>query len=171
MAILPEIYSAIYVRFLYLDTLLIPLLIYDWVNLVRIHKITALGVLLIGLLQVGIVVGWESPAWHRFWFNAISPFVEKVVEVKLKDAQADLLVGDYEGKPVGKMTIIRDNGTLYLQLNDQEKQAMGARSETELFVKTVNVQFSFMKGADGRVTKAIFHQGGQTFEMPKLNQP
>jgi hypothetical protein len=60
--------------FIYLDLLLIPLFIYDWVILKRIHKITWLGSLLIIVEQVSYFIISGSPAWHSFWFNLFNKF-------------------------------------------------------------------------------------------------
>jgi hypothetical protein len=167
MPFLPGIATVLFPRFLYLDALLLPLLLYDWLTLQRIHKITWLGALFIGVLQVGIVVGWESPAWHRFWFNGISPFVEKVVEVKLNNVQAELLVGDY-GDKKWHMTVSREGGKLYLKLPDQPKWELGATAATKLFVRTINWKLIFVKGADGQVTKVINDQINIVWEAQRL---
>ncbi|QMU28148.1 hypothetical protein [Adhaeribacter radiodurans] len=164
---LPGIHMALFPRFLYLDALLIPLFFYDWLTLRRIHKTTWLGTLFIVLLQVGIVMGWESPAWHRFWFNSISPFVEQVVEVKLNDVQADLLVGDY-GDKNWHMTINREDNKLYLKLPEQPKWELGATSDTKLFVRTINWKLLFVKGADGQVTKVVNDQIAFVWEVKRL---
>lgn len=164
---LPGIQAGVFPRFLYLDALLIPLFIYDWMILRRIHKITGLGLLLIGSLQVGIVLGWESPAWHQFWFNRIAPFVEKVVEVKLSDEQSDPLLGDY-GDKTWHMTLSRVDGKLYLQLPGQPRLELGAISDTKLFVRTINWKLLFVKEPDGRVTKVINDQISIVWEAKRL---
>jgi hypothetical protein len=60
--------------FIYLDVLLIPLFIYDWIILKRIHKITWLGFLLIIIEQVSYLIMLGSPSWHNFWFNLFNKF-------------------------------------------------------------------------------------------------
>jgi hypothetical protein len=47
----------------------------------------------------------------------------------------------------------------------------GSTSNTEFFLRMINAQPTFVKGADGKVTKVVLHQRGQTCEMPKMNQP
>ncbi len=96
--------------------------------------------------------------------------MEKVVEVKLSDAQSDPLLGDYEGT-IGKISISRDSGRVYLQFNGQEKQEMGARSETELFLKAETMNFSFVKGPNGKVTEITAKQIGRIYKMVRLKQP
>ena len=69
---LPGIRSAFAVRFYYLDALVMLLCIYDLIMLRRIHKVTAIGALIIVIAQVTVVQLWGSPAWHRFWFTLIN---------------------------------------------------------------------------------------------------
>lgn len=71
---LPGLHTALYVRFFYLDALLILLFIYDWITLKRIHEVTWIGTLLYGVSQATVTLVWGSPAWHNFWFNLISEF-------------------------------------------------------------------------------------------------
>ncbi|QHT71671.1 hypothetical protein GXP67_35885 [Rhodocytophaga rosea] len=167
---LPGINTFIFIRFLYLDLLLVPLLIYDYFTLKRIHQITWIGAICIGLVQAGNVIGVESRAWHQFWFNAISPFVEKVVEVQLTDKQAALLVGDY-GDKNWHMTISQESGKLYLQLPTLPKRELGATSSTRLFVRTINWKLNFIIGTDGQVTKIINDQIAIEWEAKRIKQP
>jgi hypothetical protein len=71
---LPGLHTALYIRFFYLDALLIPLFIYDWIILKRIHKVTWIGILLYVASQVTVTMAWGSRAWHNFWFNLMSEF-------------------------------------------------------------------------------------------------
>lgn len=71
---LPGLHTALYIRFFYLDALLIPLFIYDWITLKRIHKVTWIGTLLCVVSQVTVTMTWGSPAWHNFWFNLMNEF-------------------------------------------------------------------------------------------------
>ena len=71
---LPGLHMALYTRFFYLDALLIPLFIYDWFILKRIHKVTWTGTLIYIVSQVTVVMAWGSLAWHNFWFNLMNEF-------------------------------------------------------------------------------------------------
>ncbi|HEX6226860.1 MAG TPA: hypothetical protein VFZ52_20725 [Chryseolinea sp.] len=71
---LPGLHTALYIRFFYLDALLILLYIYDWFILKRIHKVTWIGSLLYIISQVIVTMTWGSPAWHNFWFNLMNGF-------------------------------------------------------------------------------------------------
>lgn len=167
IAWLPGLQSAYFVRFLYLDTLLIPLLIFDLVTLQRVHKWTMAGGACVILFQLIVVTAGASPAWHRFAYNALTPFVKRLPEIRLSEAQMELLVGEYGGKD-WKMTVSREGGTVYLQLPTLPKWELGANSDTELFVRTVNWQLSFIKNPEGVVTKLVNRQPQTApWEMPK----
>jgi hypothetical protein len=100
-----------------------------------------------------------------------APRLADVTEIKLEEARTESLLGDFDFKPVGKMTISRAGGRLYAQLTGQPKLELGATTDTEFFVRMVNAQLTFVRGADGKVTKIVLHQGGQNYEMPKIEQP
>jgi hypothetical protein len=98
-----------------------------------------------------------SAAWHRFAYNALTPFVERLPEVQLSETQIEPLLGNYGGKD-WQMTVSHEGHTLYLQLPTLPKWELGAHSETQLFVRTINWQLSFSKDSDGTVTKVINKQ-------------
>lgn len=153
--------------FMYLDILLIPIFLYDIITLKRIHKITLLGTAVIIFLQVIVSNTYDLPAWHRFWFKATAPLMEKVVEINLSNTESTPLLGNYESA-LGNITISRNNGKLYVQFNGEEKQELGATSATQLHLKGETMNFFFVKGADGKVTSAEARQIGRIFKMSKM---
>ena len=66
------------------------------------------------------------------------------------------------------MTVTREGKLLFAQLSGQPKFEIFPRSETEFFWKVVDAQVTFVKDEKGKVTKAIHHQGGRTFDAPKM---
>jgi hypothetical protein len=164
---LPRLENGLFSNFAYLDALLIPLLIYDFLSVGRIHKITWLGSACLVAAQLLVGTVWESSAWHRFWFNRFAPFVEQVVEIKLSDAQIDLLLGDY-GDQNWHMTLRREEGKLYLKLPDIPRLEAGAVSENELFLRTTTWKLFFERDAHGRVTKVVNKQGAKTWEAARI---
>ncbi|MPR37204.1 hypothetical protein [Salmonirosea aquatica] len=164
---LPGLQTAVFVRFIYLDILLIPLFIYDWLSLRRFHLITWVGTLLIVIFQTSITLSWGSPGWHHFWYAAITPFVERVPEIELADVKTDLLLGNY-GDQKWHLTVSREAGKLYLQLPGNPKWELGAASETDLFLKADNWKLHFVKGPDGKVTKLVNDQIFKVWEVPRM---
>ena len=164
---LPGLYSAFYVRFIYLDALVIALFIYDWISLRRIHKISLIGLGIIVALQTTVTQSIGSTAWHQFWYNRFAPFVEKPVETRLTDEQISPLLGKY-GDKTWHMTVSREGNRLYLKLPDQPRWELGATADTILFVRTMVWKLSFVKKADGSVAKVINTQGPLIWKATKL---
>jgi hypothetical protein len=93
--------------------------------------------------------------------------LEDVEAVKVDPAVYDAYVGRYSyGAAV--MTVTREGDRLFAELTGQPKFEIFPKSETEFFWKVVNAQVTFVKGPDGKVTKAVHRQGGQTFDAPRL---
>jgi hypothetical protein len=164
---LPGLNAALYVRFIYLDVLLIPLFIYDFLTLKRLHKITMIGTVWIVVFQFAVTMAWGSPAWNKIAFNVFTPFMEQPVEIKLSNAQIEPVLG-YYGDKKWKMAVFRDGGKVYLKLPDQPKFEMTSVSETEWFLKVTTWRISFIKSADGRVTKMINKLPNQTWEAHRM---
>lgn len=159
-----------YIYFMYMDALLIPLFIYDAVTLRRIHRITWFGSAFIIAAQLGVWSLWASPAWHKFWFNLTAPFTEKIIETKLTDTQTEPLLGKY-GWENWNLSVNREADRLFFQFTGQDRQEMGAVSETEFFPRTDIGTYSFVKDANGAVAKVVYHAGSRTQELPRMKQP
>lgn len=167
---LPGLNLAIYVRFIYLDLLLIPLVLYDLLTVKRIHKITLIGAACFILAQTAVTFAAGTPTWHKLAFSVFVPFMKMPVEIKLTDAQIEPLVG-YYGTADWKMNIFREGGKVYMLLPGQSKFEMGAISETEWFLKITSWHVFFIKSADGNVTKIINKQPAITWEVARYKQP
>jgi CubicO group peptidase (beta-lactamase class C family) len=79
----------------------------------------------------------------------------------------DALVGRYD-YGVGVMTVTKVGQHLYAQLGGQPRVEIFPKSDTEFFWKVVDAQVTFVKDSQGKVTKAVHHQGGQTINAPRL---
>jgi len=164
---LPALHAALFIRFIYLDALLIPLFIYDLLILKHIHKITMIGIACIVFLQFSVTMVWGSPAWNKLAYSLFMPFMEHRVEIKLTDVQTDPVLG-YYGDKKWKIAVIRTGGKVYLQLPDVPKFEMAAISETEWFLKTTTWRISFIKSPDGSITKIVNKQPNVTWELPRF---
>jgi hypothetical protein len=94
--------------------------------------------------------------------------VEDVQEVKVDPAQLDAPLGKYDYGHGAILTVTREGNQLFAQLTGQPKLEIYPRSPTEFFWKIVAAEVTFVKDDQGKVTKAIHHQGGQTIEAPKI---
>ncbi len=79
----------------------------------------------------------------------------------------DAVVGRYDyGGAI--LTVRRKDHHLYAQLTGQPKFEIFPKFPTEFFWKVVDAQVTFVKDEQGKVTKAIHHQSGQTIEVPRI---
>jgi CubicO group peptidase (beta-lactamase class C family) len=69
--------------------------------------------------------------------------------------------GTYEVSPDFKITMTVEGTQLMTQATGQPKFPLFAESETKFFLKVVDAQVEFIRGADGAVTHLILHQGGR----------
>jgi CubicO group peptidase (beta-lactamase class C family) len=88
--------------------------------------------------------------------------------VKLTSDQLDGMLGQYRYGPGTVMIFSRDGTQLFAQLTDQAKFPIFPISETEFGWHIVKAKVEFVKGKDGKVTKAVHHQNGGTINAPKI---
>jgi len=87
--------------------------------------------------------------------------------VKLTPEQLEAFVGQYQYGPA-VMTISRDDTQLLAQLTGQPRFPIFPKSATEFEWRIVKASVRFVKGDDGKVTKAVHTQNGTTFDAPRL---
>ncbi|MDP3072319.1 MAG: serine hydrolase [Opitutaceae bacterium] len=89
-------------------------------------------------------------------------------EVKRTVAELDAILGQYRYGPSAVMTVTRDGDAVFAQLTGQPRLSIYPKSATDYEWRVVAAKVSFAKDAEGKVTKAIHTQNGQTFEAPKI---
>jgi len=88
--------------------------------------------------------------------------------VTLAPEALERFVGRYDyGNAV--LTVTREGERLYAQLSGQPRFEIFASSPNEFFWKVVEARVTFVE-EDGRVVKAVHHQGGGTLEAPRLEE-
>jgi beta-lactamase regulating signal transducer with metallopeptidase domain len=108
-------------------------------------------------------------AMHHQGGNTI--IAQKLTDIpiaKIVPAVFDAYVGSYKvaGASV-TLTVSREADRYFVQLTGQPKLEVLPKSETEFFLKEVNAQLTFVKGADGKANKVINQQAGQKFEFSR----
>ncbi len=88
--------------------------------------------------------------------------------VKLTAEQIEPYVGEYQYGPNAVLTTTRDGTQLYAQLTGQPKFPIFPKSETEFEWRVVAAKVQFVKGNDGKVSKAVHSQNGASFDAPKV---
>jgi len=106
---------------------------------------------------------------HQNGHTINAPKLEQPKEAKVDPASYDPLLGKYdygEGKSV--LTVTRDGDRLFAQLTGQSKYQIFPKSTNDFFWKIVDAQVTFVRDKHGKVTKAIHHQNGNTFDAPRI---
>jgi hypothetical protein len=75
--------------------------------------------------------------------------------------------GTYTLAPNFDLVITVENGQLITQATGQGKIPLFAESETKFFPTAIDAEVEFVKGADGKVTALILHQGDHEMKAPK----
>lgn len=84
--------------------------------------------------------------------------IRKVIAVD--PAVLQTYVGSYEFSPQFKIDITLDGGQLNAQATGQDKFLIFPESETKFFLRVVDAQVEFVKGANGQIEKMILYQNG-----------
>ncbi len=83
--------------------------------------------------------------------------------VAVASSVLDKYAGQYQAQfPPTSYTITNENGKLMVVESGSPKAELFAESETDFFLKTFDIQFKFVKDANGVVTGFIVHQGDST---------
>lgn len=102
-------------------------------------------------------------------FGAAFEFPKERKEIQVAAQTLEKYVGDYELAPNLVLTVTLENGKLMGQAPTRPKFEIYAETETDFFVKAINAQITFVKEADGTVTKLIWRQGGGGgIQAPKI---
>ena len=60
--------------FMFLDLLVLPLFVFDWITLKRVHRVTWMALPMLIGAQAAVLATFGSPAWHSFWFGLVSKY-------------------------------------------------------------------------------------------------
>jgi hypothetical protein len=121
--------------------------------------------------RVGVVVLTNSPeSIDDIGFHLLDParpLVPVRSAVTLPPAALDEYVGSYPLAPTFVLTVTRDGDRLMVQATGQPAVRIWASARDEFFLKVVDAQISFTRGADGRIDALILHQGGRDQRAPR----
>jgi CubicO group peptidase (beta-lactamase class C family) len=99
-------------------------------------------------------------------FNALKLSDKDYPVVSLK--ALDAIVGQYQYGPQTVLTVTRQGDQLYADITGQPEAPIFPKSDHEFFWKVVPASVEFVRGPDGKITSAIHHQNGITFNAPRL---
>lgn len=87
---------------------------------------------------------------------------------KVDPAVYDAYVGEYALNPRMSILIVREGDQLFAQATGQPRLELFPASETDFFLKEVDAQMIFSRGADGKADKLVLHQGGKETPAPRV---
>ena len=90
--------------------------------------------------------------------------VETRSEARVEPASFDALAGTYQLAPGFDLRVWRDGSRFLSQATGQAAVEIYPESETRYFLKVVDAQLDFVKGADGRAEQLVLTQSGR--KMP-----
>ena len=91
---------------------------------------------------------------------------EKIAEIS--PAILDNYTGKYQYKPDIILTITKENTKLFGQPTGQSKLELAPLSETDFIIKEINAKLSFVKDANGKVSKIKLNLNGVESELPRI---
>ncbi|OYU56628.1 MAG: serine hydrolase [Chitinophagaceae bacterium BSSC1] len=105
----------------------------------------------------GLSIPWE---WEGY-----TPFRQTA---KLSEEVLEQYVGDYDGKL--KATIILEDGKLKVSSKtvNMPKTNLYPINDHRFFLKIMETELDFIKGADGKVTKVLLDDEGEKYELKKV---
>ena len=121
--------------------------------------------------RVGVVVLTNSPEniddIGLYLLDPTRPLAPVRTAVTLPPAVLDEYVGSYPLAPTFVIAVTREGDRLMLQATGQPAVRIWASAPDEFFLKVVDAQISFTRGADGKVDALILHQGGRDQRAPR----
>jgi CubicO group peptidase (beta-lactamase class C family) len=89
------------------------------------------------------------------------PLPGERAEVKVDPALFDAFLGTYNLFPGFDLVITREGDRLFAQATGQGKLELHPAGETTYFLREVEAEISFVRGADGKVDGLVLDQGGR----------
>jgi hypothetical protein len=96
------------------------------------------------------------------------PGISKKTAIKMDPALYDQFAGDYQYKPGRMVHVTKENNRLFVQLTGNPKAEVFPESPNRFFVKVIDGDFTFVKGADGKVTAVIFRHGNRRMRANRV---
>jgi hypothetical protein len=91
------------------------------------------------------------------------------VDKTVDPAVYDDYVGRYDYGNEGVMAVTREGGQLFAKLAGQRWSEIFPYAKDEFFWEVVDVQITFVRDNQGKVSGGIHHQDGQTQNVPKID--
>jgi nitroreductase len=130
------------------------------------------------ITPIGIPEEWpEAPAKKPLQefaiFEKLIQGVNYVVPIKRKTIKLDPkiydeYVGRYKLNEEVAIMVTKEDSRLFVQATGQAKIEIFPEKKDEFFLKVADIQISFVRSEEGRVTELIIHQGGRDTPAKKI---
>lgn len=87
---------------------------------------------------------------------------------KVDPALYDAYTGKYEMRPGFVIAVTREGDQIFGQPTGQSKAELFPESETRFFLKVVDAEVEFVRGADGKAIELVLHQGGRDIKGRRI---
>ena len=98
----------------------------------------------------------------RLYFGEDVKGREKYTGITLTETELDAFTGTYELAPAFRIKVKREGAQLIAQATNQPAFPVTPYAANKFFVKVVDAQLEFTRGAEGKVETLILHQGGRS---------
>jgi len=100
--------------------------------------------------------------------NPANKIAQYPPEVTIDHAVLAAYEGVYQMNPKFALAIRADSGRLFVRGTGQPEFELFARSDNRFFMRTVDAQGIFLRDAEGRVDRLLWHQGGRYQYCPRV---
>ena len=98
----------------------------------------------------------------RLYFGEDVKGREKYTGITLTETELDAFTGTYELAPAFRIKVKREGAQLIAQATNQPAFPVTPYAANKFFIKVVDAQLEFTRGAEGKVETLILHQGGRS---------
>lgn len=88
--------------------------------------------------------------------------------IKVDEKILEIYVGEYHVSPPFSFVITRNGTKLFLKATNQEMVEISAIAENKFIMAVNGAQLEFVKGSDGKITKAVLTQGIRQTDAMKV---
>jgi serine-type D-Ala-D-Ala carboxypeptidase/endopeptidase len=87
--------------------------------------------------------------------------VAERIQVDVAESMLRDYAGDYELSPMTSINVTLENGALFAQATGQNRFPIFPESQSKFFARVTNLQLSFTRDSERKVTGLVVHQGGR----------
>lgn len=98
----------------------------------------------------------------RLYFGEDVKPREKYTEIKLSESELEAFTGTYELAPAFSLKVRREGAQLIVQATNQPAIPVTPYAPNKFFLKVVDAQLEFTRGAAGKAESVTLHQGGRS---------